>query len=326
MSPFLDAETLSAHKQRNLVHSVLLLAGLGVVLAVAMFLIWGLIGVAAAMVAVGLVVLLGPRVPPRAIMRVYRARHYPRDHSQLSQLVDELSRRAELPNRPELYVIPSSTLNAFATGAPEQSAIAITEGLLRKLTMREICGVLAHEMSHIRNNDLWVMGLADVVTRLVQPMAYVAIILAVLNLLGWMRGDPPISWWAIGLLYFAPAISSLLQLALSRSREFDADLEAAMLTGDPTGLASALERLETYTGHVWEDLSLPVPTRKVPLPSILRTHPSTDDRIRRLMALTGHPEVPHYPQITVVEEPRVSWVGIGPIEMRPRYRWPGLWF
>ena len=110
--------------------------------------------------------------------------------------------------------------------------------------MREIIGVVGHEMSHIRNNDLSVMTLADTMTRFVQMLSYAALVLVGLNLIGLLGDEPPFSWWAILLLYLAPAITSVLQLALSRTREFDADLEGAMLTGDPLGLASALRRLD----------------------------------------------------------------------------------
>jgi heat shock protein HtpX len=106
-------------------------------------------------------------------------------------------------------------------------------------------------------------------------------------------------------------------------REFDADLEAAGLTGDPQGLASALQKLETYTGQFWEDLMFPVPARRVPQPSILRTHPNTQERIRRVLAFDATAGLE---PLVIVEQPMMSLVGYGPGEMRPRYRWPGLWY
>ena len=241
----------------------------------------------------------------------------------LTAIVQELATRAELPRVPRLYVIPSTTLNAFATGHANNPAIAVTEGLLRQLTLRETAGVLAHEISHIRNNDLWVMGLADIMSRFTQSMSYVAVFLAILNIPGSLLGEPPVSWWAILLLYVAPALASLLQLGLSRTREFDADIEGAMLTGDPMGLASALRRFDETTGRFWEDLMMPVPTRRIPIPSVLRTHPDTQERVARLVSLQQRPE--RAPMV-IVEEPMVSMVGWGPIEMRPRYRFPGVWF
>jgi heat shock protein HtpX len=323
MAPFLDDTAQRDHTRRNVVQSALLLAGIGSVLALAAAIVWGAVGVAMTVAVLASLVALAPRVPPEAVMRLYRATPVPRDNSQLSSLVDVLAFRAELARRPELYVIPSTTLNAFAAGSAEHSAIAVTEGLLRRLTLREIAGVLAHEMSHIRNNDLWVMGLADLVTRFLQLLSYVALALAVLNVFAALSDEDMVSWWTILLLYLAPAISSLLQLGLSRAREFDADLEAAALTGDSLGLASALRRLETYTGHFWEDLMFPVPARRVPQPSLLRSHPAAKDRIDRLVAVKSMPKLE---PIVIVEQPMMSLVGYGPGEMRPRYRWPGLWF
>ncbi len=324
MPSMLDEATRRQHKQRNLLHSLLLFGGMGAVLALATWLIWGGAGVLVTAVAVVALFALAPRLPAEAVMRLYRARPIDRSHGgQLLALVDELSARAGLQSPPKLYVVPSSTLNAFATGTRGHAAIAVTEGLLRQLTMREIAGVLAHEISHVVNNDLWVMGLADTMSRLTQSLTYVALVLAILNIPGTLLGDPMISWWPILLLYLAPTISNLLQLGLSRAREYDADLEAALMTGDPIGLASALRRLDRLTGHFWEDMMMPVPARRIPVPSVLRSHPDTEERIARLLKLQIRPDMK---QIEVAETPMVTMVGWGPIEMRPRYRFPGVWF
>lgn len=302
----------------------MLIGGIAGVLAVGAYLLFGTSGAVAMLASAGVLSLVAPRVPPELIMRLYRGQRQPPERQdQLSRIVDELSSRAELAERPDLYVIPSGTLNAFATGRPGKSSIAVTEGLLRRLTLREIVGVLGHEVSHIRNNDLWLMNAADLMSRYVQAMSYVAIYLAITNVLALSTGDLTISWWGIALLYLSPALSSLLQLSLSRTREFDADREGAMLTGDPLGLASALSRLDSSTGRFWEDLTFPVPARRTPQPSLLRSHPPIEERVARLRGMVGERQMP---AIAVVEEPMVSLIGCGPIEMRPRYRWPGVWF
>lgn len=321
----LDPATQKAHKTSNLLQTVLMLTGIGGVLAVSTMLLWGWTGLIGAGLSLLLLSLFAPRVPPEIVMRLYSGQLVdPSSGGQLSRLVDILAERAELDNRPHLYVIPSMTLNAFATGSKDHAAIAITEGLLRRLSLREVAGVLAHEMSHIRNNDLWVMGLADLMSRFTQVLSYMAAFLALANLFALMfAGEAAYNWLGILVLYLAPAISSLLQLGLSRAREYDADLEAARMTGDPEGLASALHKVERYTGRFWEDLMFPVPARRVPQPSVLRSHPTTEQRIARLRQLDP---TTTYPQIVVVEEPMVSLVGMGPISMRPRYRFPGLWF
>lgn len=324
MSYLLEPERLAEHKWRNTVHSVLLVGGIGLVTLLGAVLIWSWWGVLVAVASVAFVLLLAPRVPPERVMRYYRGELVdPVRGGQLARLVEVLAARSELPALPRLYVIPSATLNAFAAGQPEHAAIGITEGLLRRLSMREVAGVLAHEVSHIKNNDLFVMGLADAMTRFSQVLAYVAVLLAVLNIPAWLIGQPTFSWAAIVVLYLAPTVSSLLQLALSRAREFDADREAAGLTGDPLGLASALKSLERQQGRFWEDLMLPVPARRVPTPSLLRSHPETTDRIQRLVELSRHPMPP---PVVVVEEPMVTLVGLGPGQLTPRYRWPGIWF
>lgn len=323
MTPFLDPAQVEAHRRNNLLHSIVLIGGIASVLATAAYLLYGSGGIVFAFTSVILLSLLAPQVPPEVLMRLYRGQLQAPGRDQLSRIVDELSARAELPVRPDFYVIPSATVNAFATGSPSRSAIAVTEGLLRRLTLREIAGVIAHEMSHIRNNDLWLMNLADIMTRYVQVMSYVALYLAIMNVLAVTTGDMMVSWWGIALLYVAPSISSLLQLGLSRTREFDADREGAMLSGDPLGLASALTRLDSSTGRFWEDLTFPVPARRTPQPSLLRTHPPTEERVARLRSM-----VPgmHMPPIAVVEEPMISLIGCGPVAMRPRFRWPGVWF
>lgn len=322
--PLLDEKARLDHKRHNLVHSVALIVSIAAITSVATWLIWGKLGVLIALTWLFLLAAFGPRLKPEAAMRLFSARPLgPGQGGQLPTIVAKLAERAELPNVPELYVIPSLTLNSFATGTPKRSAIAVTEGLLRRMTMREIVGVIGHEMSHIRNDDLSVMTLADTMTRFVQTLSYVALFLALLNLIGLMDDDPPFSWWAILLLYLAPALTSMLQLALSRTREFDADLEGAMLTGDPMGLASALRRLDEGTGRFWEDLMYPVPARRVPVPSLLRTHPSTEERVARLVALKPAEGMP---PLALIEEPMVSLAGWGPRELRPRYRFPGVWY
>jgi heat shock protein HtpX len=325
MMPFLDAKALRLHRMRNTLHSFVLVGGLGLLVGFCTWLIWGAMGVAATLAGLGLVFAFAPRLPPEAILRFYRARRIdPRHDSQVLHIVDVLADRAELPTAPRVYVIPSMTLNAFAAGTPEKAVIAITEGLRRRLNLSELAAVIAHEVSHIRNNDLAIMGIADVLTRCMQWLAYLAVILAVLNLPAFLLGDAEVPLIGLVLLYLAPTAGSMVQLALSRTREYDADLEAASLTGDPRGLISALQKLDRYQGRFWEDLRLPVPGRRIPQPSVLRSHPRTEERIKRLEALIDHPLLP---QIDLGPGPTAPPASAhGPVAMRPRYRWTGVWF
>ncbi|HWB45226.1 MAG TPA: zinc metalloprotease HtpX [Hyphomicrobiaceae bacterium] len=324
MTHLLDDESRRAHKAKNEMQSALLVGGLGLVTAFSAWLLWGAMGVAATLVVVGLVYAFAPRLPAEMVMRMFRARPLDPGHgAQILDILRQLGERAGLANLPRLYVIPSMTLNAFAAGTPDRAIIAVTEGLLRRLTLRELAGVLAHELSHVRNNDLAVMSLADVMTRLMQTLSYLAVILAILNLPAMLLGESDISFSALVLLYLAPTIGSLIQLGLSRTREYDADFEGAQLTGDPAGLAAALAKLERHQGSFWEDMALPVPGRRIPQPSLLRSHPPTAERIARLEAL-GRGALPA--ALDVKETPMVTMVGVGPATMRPRYRFPGVWF
>lgn len=306
---------------RNLLHSLVLIAGIALIAGLCAWLLFGISGLIWTAVAVGLVLLIGPRIAPDALMRMYGAR--PVDlgsRHPVVAILRMLAQRAGLPAVPRLYVVPSPVLNAFATGKPQRASIAITHGMLTRLELREIAGVLAHEISHIRNGDLWIMGLADIFSRLTQFMSYFGIFLVFLNLPLMLIGQAHIPWLAVLLLYFAPTISSLLQLALSRTREYDADLEGARLTGDPSGLASALAKLERYQGQFWEQILFP--GRKLPEPSLLRSHPPTEERIKRLRELEAEGLEP----IPLPGERVPLFPGLDAILSRPRYRWTGLWY
>jgi heat shock protein HtpX len=325
MSPFLDAERLHEHRRRNLLHTALLIGGMGTIVLVSSALLWSWPGAIGALVFIAVLALLSPRVPPQAVMRLYNAVRVDGRHgAQLLRIVEVLADRAELARHPRLYVIPSSTLNAFATGTPGNAAIALTEGLLRRLELRQVAGVIAHEMSHIRNNDLAVMAMADAFSRFTQVLAYLGLFLAAVNIPTVLMGFEPFPWLAIILLYLAPLLSNLLQMGLSRTREYDADLEAAGLTGDPEGLASALGSLERYQGRFWEDMMLPVPARRIPHPSLLRSHPETADRIARLRELARRPRLAR--PLAFGNEPLFTLVGFGPAGLAPRHRLLGLWY
>ncbi|MCG8066675.1 MAG: zinc metalloprotease HtpX [Candidatus Thiodiazotropha taylori] len=280
----IDADTWLQHAWRNRLQSLLLLGVLAGFLALLGWLLWGRDGLFV-LVTVGVVaVLANPAFSPWLIMRMYGAR--PLDHAEapvLWRAMSELTARAGLATPPELFYVPSRMLNAFAVGTREQSAIAVTDGLLRQLELDELIGVLAHEVSHIRSNDLWVMGLADLFSRATSLLSLLGQFLLLLNLPLILFSQVTISWWAILLLIFAPNLSALAQLALSRTREYDADLNAARLTGNPNALARALARIERVQGGWLEQIFLP--GRRVPEPSLLRTHPHTEERIARLMAL-----------------------------------------
>ncbi|MDX8407044.1 MAG: zinc metalloprotease HtpX, partial [Mariprofundaceae bacterium] len=213
-------------------------------------------------------------------MRMYRARKVSEANApELLHIVVSLARRAELSQVPTVFYIPSSTPNAFATGTGEHSVIGVTDGLLHLLDERELVAVLAHEISHLRHKDTWIMGLADMLGRLTWSLSWVGQMLLLLNLPLILIGYPVISWVGVLILVFAPHVSALLQLAMSRTREYEADIGSAALTGRPDWLVSALIKLER-SNRGWERVLMP-DTGGLD-PSLLRTHPPTEARIRRL--------------------------------------------
>ncbi len=272
------------HALHNRIQSLLLLLVMGGFLALLGMILWGRDGVVSLLFTGLILVLFNPVIAPRLVMRLYRARPLARDEAPvLQQALVQLAQRAGLPRAPELYYVPSSMVNAFAVGNRRQSAIGVTDGLLRTLDAREAVGVLAHEISHIQNNDMWVMGMADMFSRLTSLLSLFGQFLLLVNLPLLLFSQAGINWFAILILIFAPNLSALAQLGLSRTREYDADLNAARLTGDPEGLARALVKIERRQGSFLERIFLP--GRRIPDPSLLRTHPPTEERVRRLMEL-----------------------------------------
>ena len=273
------------HRLTNWLHTAVLLGGMGMVAWVCTTALFGPEAALWAMAGLGLAIALTPAAPKELMLRLVRARPVaPWQFPDGVRLVRALAQRAALPRAPALYVAPSATPNAFAVGAPGDSAIVVTDGLLRLLDRRELAGVLAHEISHIANRDLWIMGLADMLTRATGMFALAGQMLLFFNLPLALMGAPVVPWAVPLVLIAAPLAMTLLQLALSRAREFDADLGAARLTGDPIGLASALAALERRSFSFWR-LLFPLPRQ--PDSVLLRTHPATRDRIARLEALAG---------------------------------------
>nr|WP_295461610.1 zinc metalloprotease HtpX [Mesorhizobium sp.] len=270
---------------RNTLHTWLLGTASLLLLTATAYTLAGGLGIVYAIIFGAVTTYLARRISPRMVLQMYKAQPVSRASFPVGvDIVETLARRAGLANPPSLYVVPSKLMNAFAVGRREDSAIAITDALARGLTVRELAGVLAHEMSHIANEDLKVMAFADMVSRFTSLWSTFGIFALFFNVFGMAGGgEAMVPWPAVALLVFAPTLGGLLQLALSRTREFDADLRAAVLTGDPDGLASALRRLEKVQGMYWESLMLP--GSRTPVPSVLRTHPATEERVARLMAL-----------------------------------------
>jgi heat shock protein HtpX len=227
----------------------------------------------------------------RIALAVHRA--IPADPAQFPELyaiVTELSQRGGLP-MPAIYIIPSMTPNAFATGRnPEHSAVAVTEGILQILNRRELRGVLAHELSHVRNRDTLISTIAASIAGLISSVGSAVRWGMIFG--GGRRSDRDEGGGleALVLAIVAPIVAMLVQLAISRSREYAADESGARLSGDPDALADALLRLEQgveqipyeHAGLATAHLFIVNPFSGRNLMNLMSTHPATEDRVARL--------------------------------------------
>ena len=202
---------------------------------------------------------------------------------QLYQMVRELTTRADLP-MPKLYVIPSDQPNAFATGRnPKHSAVAVTSGITKLLSEDELRGVVSHELGHVRNRDILTQSVAAAIGSAITWIAYMFM---------WFGGDDnsPLSLVAnLALFLLAPISATLIQMAISRQREFSADATGAQICGNPESLASALLRLEEgakaipmQVNQATEPLYIVKPFSGGGIASLFSTHPPIDERVRRL--------------------------------------------
>lgn len=323
---------LKQHRWNNWLTTILLIVAIAFVLLISIHTFFGMgwisSGIAVA-VAIG-VALFGPQVSPMVVLKMYKARQIRPDlDPNLWTAFQELARRADLEHEPRLYYIPSQLPNAFAVGTDRLASVAVTDGLLRNLNRRELLGVLAHEISHIRHHDLFLLGIADSLSRLTSLISRIGLFFAFLSIPMILAGYGGYSFLGLVFLILAPMISTLLQLALSRSREYDADMGAVSLTGDPEGLASALLKLEAMVKPSWwQQIFLPGDS---PEPNALRTHPVTKDRVGRLLELKQRNESPNdplqLPHPDIVFHPAdqpAPLPGTQPVQRRPRWHVSGL--
>jgi heat shock protein HtpX len=234
----------------------------------------------------------------RIALIAHRAQAVSRDEAPtVYDIVERLTQRAGMP-MPRVYLIPSAAANAFATGRnPRHAAVAVTDGLLQLVDERQLEAVLAHELSHVKNRDVLIATIAAGMAGLISVVGYV--LQWGLMFTGGSRSDEDrggglaILAWVI----VAPIIALVIQLAISRSREFGADASGASLCGHPEALASALEALERnkpfspyeFSGRATAHLFIvnPLHGRAASLMNLFSTHPPIEERIRRLRAMTA---------------------------------------
>jgi len=231
----------------------------------------------------------------RIVLRMYRGREIQEaDDPELFGIVRDLTTRARMP-MPRVYVIPSESPNAFATGRnPEHAAVAVTVGIRRLLDRRELEGVLAHELAHVGNRDILIGSIAATLAGAIMMLANMA---QWAMIFGGGRSDERGNGGVLGLLagiILAPLAASLIQMAISRSREFQADASGARLTRDPEALARALRKIAAYAERVplpanpqTAHMFIVNPLRGASLQRLFSTHPALDDRVARLQGIAA---------------------------------------
>ncbi len=234
----------------------------------------------------------------KIVLKMYRAREVtPQENPGLYDMVGHIANRANLP-MPRIYIIPEDSPNAFATGRdPEHAVVAVTEGLLKLMDSKEIEGVLSHELAHIKNRDILIGSIAATMAGAIMIVASMARWTAFLG--GGSDDDEGGGLGAMGLIVMsilAPIAALLIQMAISRSREYQADASGAGFAGQPNGLANALEKLGAYsqrlpmraspqTAHMF----IVNPLRGGNLATLFSTHPPLEDRIARLRGNRSSP-------------------------------------
>jgi len=230
----------------------------------------------------------------KIVLRMYKAKEVtPGENPRLYEMVGELSQRAGLPI-PRVYMIPEDSPNAFATGRnPEHAVVAVTSGLMNLMNRDEIMGVISHELAHIKNRDILVGSIAATMAGAIMIVAQMARWTAIF---GGGSSDEEGGFGGIGLILMsiiAPIAAMVVQMAISRSREYHADSTGASFTGNPSGLANALQKLGEYSRRLPMNSSpstahmfIVNPLSGSKMASLFSTHPPLEDRIARLTGKT----------------------------------------
>lgn len=230
----------------------------------------------------------------KMVLRMYNAQEV--DESSAPQfygMVRELAERAGLP-MPKVYLIDEEAPNAFATGRnPEHAAVAATTGILRVLSSRELRGVMAHELAHVKHRDILISTISATMAGAISALANFAMFFGGRNDEG--RPSNPVAGILVALL--APLAGALIQMAISRAREFEADRGGAEISGDPQALASALDKIHRYAQGIpletterhpeTAQMMIMNPLSGGGLRGLFSTHPATEERVRRLLAMAG---------------------------------------
>ncbi len=276
----LNLKKILEFRLKNFLQTLIMLSGMAVITGAIGFLLFGKGGIVWTALFSVLLLFFSPQVPPYFVLQIQGAIPLSyRDFPLLFDMVEYLVKNSHLQVLPRLYYIPSMELNALSLGDEREPYIAVTDGLLRTLDERELFGVLAHEIAHIENGDLKVMRLGSILDSLVSFLSWVGFWAFIFALFSYRGSAAEIL--AVGLfLLYAPFFNRMLLMALSRAREFEADLRAAELTGDPESLASALKKIAYISERLSWWKMFPFGRREIP--PWLKSHPDPEERIARL--------------------------------------------
>lgn len=227
------------------------------------------------------------------VLRMYKAQELQRsDAPQLHEIVEELARNAGIP-KPRICIIPDPSPNAFATGRnPENAVVAVTQGIMHILSTNELRGVIAHEIAHIANRDILIQSCAAVLGSAITSLANMLYFTSLFGGRDSENSSPVSAVGAILMIILAPLAASLIQMAISRSREYAADESGAHFSSDPQSLASALNKLNNYTAKIplnanpaTENMFIVSPLHSGNMQALFSTHPPVEERIKRLMQM-----------------------------------------
>ena len=228
----------------------------------------------------------------KAVLKMYNAREVDAETApQFYNMVKELAQNAQLP-MPKVYIIDEDQPNAFATGRdPEHAAVAATTGIMRILTERELRGVMAHELAHVKHRDTLISTISATIAGAISSIAQFGMLFAG----GHDRERNVHPAVAILIMILAPIAAMLIQMAISRAREFEADRGGAEISGDPTALAAALKKIHDYAHQIpmetaeqhpeTAQMMIINPLSGEGIKGLFSTHPQTQERIARLMAM-----------------------------------------
>ena len=249
--------------------------------------LWSTVGLVVALVIVLAMNVGSYWYSDKIVLKMYSAQEAPKN-SKLHQMVEEVAKNADIP-MPKVYIVPQQHANAFATGRnPEHAAIACTEGIMNLLSDEELKGVIAHEAAHIKNRDTLITTIAATIAGVI---SYAATMAQWAMIFGGRDQDGGEMVQLLVMAILAPVLATILQLAISRSREYLADASGAKFVGSGNALADALAKLESqgrqlkHGNEATSSLFIVNPFSKSNLAALLSTHPSTKERIKRLRSL-----------------------------------------